>query len=449
MTKYVLFEINEICPHLIEHFIEQGCMPNFKKYQSMFNQYLTQADAEPPALEPWIQWYSVHTGIPSSEHGVFRLTEGAHAGYKDIWTAIREQGHKVMNFGSMNTARLDGDDDIFFPDPWSHEKANPEHLQPIAEFIANQVRDYTIPNHKINYFAFGKTLLENGLTITTALMALKQLVAEKFKNNKNRYQRIFVLDRIMMDMFIYYHRLFSPDFATVFSNSVAHIQHAYWRYFEPEKFSVDIERPELKDAVKNSYINMDYRLGQIMRYTMRNDIKLLIASALSQRPYLKEEQTGGRRYYRPRSIESLLEKLEIVPMSCEPVMTHQYILRFRNMGAKIEAEKILKSCKLFDAGEENQLFTVQNADNGNGLIFDCHPRHLVSEEAEAGILGKEYVFEELFYLIDEVKSGGHDPIGIFWEQAPDNQGQKMADTLMVYDLFEKIYRPFDKSRTAA
>jgi hypothetical protein len=445
MPNHILFEINEICPALIDRFESEGVLPNFKKYRAYFNRYQTQADSDHPALEPWIQWYSVHTGLPYSEHGVFRLTEGAKAGHADIWSILKERGYTVMNFSSMNTAPLTGEKDIFFPDPWNNEKANPATLQPIAEFIAHQIRDYTVPDHKINYVEFVTSLLKHGLSLATISMGIKQIMSETLQNKAYKYKRIFVLDGILIDIFLHYHKIHKPNFATFFSNSVAHIQHAYWRYFEPEKFNLDIDKPELKDAVKNAYINIDYRLGQLMRYAQKHNIKLSIASALSQRPYVKEESTGGRRYYRPRNINDLLEKLNIVPLSCEPVMTHQYILRYRTLEAKRQAEEILNHAKLYDSDTENPLFTVQNADNGIGTIFDCKPRNLVSDKATILINNQKYDFSELFYLIDEIKSGGHDPIGLFWQQTDNQNGQNMPETLMVYDLLDKIVEPFRKA----
>ncbi len=445
MINHILFEINEICPSLIDRFEAEGVLPNFKKYRSYCNRYQTQADSDHPALEPWIQWYSVHTGLPYSEHGVFRLTEGSKAGHSDIWSIIKENGYTVMNFSSMNTAPLTGEKDFFFPDPWNNEKANPETLQPIADFIANQIRDYTVPNHTINYIECVTSLLKHGLTLSTIIMGMKQVLQEKLSNKNYKYKRIFVLDGILIDIFLQYHKSHKPNFATFFSNSVAHIQHAYWRHFEPEKFNSRIDKPELKDAVKNAYINIDYRLGQLMAYTQANHIKLSIASALSQRPYVKEEDTGGRHYYRPKNIHNLLEKLGIVPLSCEPVMTHQYILRFRTLDAKKQAETVLHHAKLYNNHNEAPLFTVQDADNGIATIFDCKPRTLVSSTAKAMIHNQEYPFQELFYLIDEIKSGGHDPVGLFWQESDTKNGKEMEEIIMVYQLLDKIVEPFSKA----
>jgi hypothetical protein len=444
MTKHILFEINEICPYLIDNFEDAGFMPNFKKYRSYFNRYKTLADAQPPALEPWIQWYSVHTGLPYSEHGVFRLTEGSTAGHPDIWTILKSRGFKVMNFSSMNTAALLDKDDFFFPDPWNNQKANPESLQSVASFVASQVRDYTLPNQKINYISFAQGLLGHGLSLSTIMNAIKQLSQENFSDKDYKYKRIFVLDGILIDMFLHYHAKYQPNFATFFSNSVAHIQHAYWRYFEPEKFDMKIDKPILKDAIKNAYINIDYRFGQLMRYALANNIQVSVASALSQRPYVKEEAMGGRHYYRPRNIHDLLEKLNIVPLACEPVMTHQYILCFRDLQAKQNAQTILNHGKLIDNNEEAPLFTIQDANNGISLIFDCKPRTPVSNTAKARLHNSEYAFDDLFYMIDEIKSGGHDPIGLFWQQADDNKGKDFSDEIYVHKLLDKLLMPFDK-----
>ena len=48
----VLLEFNELCPTLLDRWIEQGELPNFKKFRDSSESYVTLADAEPPALEP-------------------------------------------------------------------------------------------------------------------------------------------------------------------------------------------------------------------------------------------------------------------------------------------------------------------------------------------------------------------------------------------------------------
>jgi hypothetical protein len=181
-----------------------------------------------------------------------------------------------------------------------------------------------------------------------------------------------------------------------------------------------------------------------MRYAQANNIYVSVASALSQRPYLKDEATGGRHYYRPIDVYDLLEKLNISPIGCEAVMTHQYILTFRSEEDKISAEKTLQSSRLLEGTEEKPLFTVKHADMHNGLIFDCNPRQIVTETAKMAINNQSYDFKTFFYLIDEVKSGGHDPIGLYWEQTSGSKtGADYNEKIMVYDIFQRLIAPFD------
>jgi hypothetical protein len=76
MSKVLLLEFNEICAPLLKRWMEQGKLPNFSALHYSSQVFTTMADAsEPDYLEPWIQWYSIHTGLPYDEHRVFCLTD--------------------------------------------------------------------------------------------------------------------------------------------------------------------------------------------------------------------------------------------------------------------------------------------------------------------------------------------------------------------------------------
>src|SRR3546814_6943557 len=79
-----------------------GSLPNFRRFFEGSQAFTTTADAAPPALEPWIQWYSLHTGLSYQQHGVFRLTDGPRAAYPDIWEVIRYADLTVFNCSRMN-----------------------------------------------------------------------------------------------------------------------------------------------------------------------------------------------------------------------------------------------------------------------------------------------------------------------------------------------------------
>lgn len=441
--KYILFEINEICPHLIDRFALSGDMPFMQKLLEKSARYTTVADASPPALEPWIQWYSAHTGLTYAQHGVFRLTEGAKAGHEDIWHALKKRGFKVMNFSSMNCRALDGEGDVFFPDPWSDQKAHPHTLNGLAHFISKHIREYTKPEDNMSLkemVCVGYFLLRHGLSFETVSTTLSQLIKEKIKGQDYKYARVFILDLILSDVFAYYVGRYRPDFATFFVNSVAHIQHAYWRNFEPDKFSITEDNPIYADAIRQAYKRIDNITGRIMRLAEQYNMKIMMASALSQQPYVKEEATGGRKYYRPRDVNKLLGYLNIKPLSCDPVMTHQYILHFKDDTELLGAKQSLQNSFLKTGAEDKPLFTIVDA--RGGIIFDCHPRGDVPQNTMVHLANYgDMAFESLFYKINEMKSGFHHLEGIFLcEEGEVSMVKDSFSVEKIYDFILKLYQ---------
>ena len=145
MPRVLLLEFNEICPPLLERWIAAGKLPNFARLRASSQVYVSVADeTNPTYLEPWIQWYSIHTGLPYSEHKVFYLTDGPKAGHRDIWQALRAAGKSVMNCGSMNAKGITGEGTFFLPDPWcTSEAAYPAELEIFKRVVATKVQEYT------------------------------------------------------------------------------------------------------------------------------------------------------------------------------------------------------------------------------------------------------------------------------------------------------------------
>lgn len=52
----ILLEFNELYPSLMESFIKEGKLPNFQRLYEQSEVYTTDAEEQPPFLEPWIQY---------------------------------------------------------------------------------------------------------------------------------------------------------------------------------------------------------------------------------------------------------------------------------------------------------------------------------------------------------------------------------------------------------
>src|ERR1051326_3715255 len=112
--KIILLEFNELCPSLLEKWMGEGRLPNFKAFHQDSEVYTTEADEQkPPHLEPWVQWYSIHTGLSYRQHGVAHLTDGPKAGHTDIWRILLANGKSVANCSSMNARGLSAPGSFF------------------------------------------------------------------------------------------------------------------------------------------------------------------------------------------------------------------------------------------------------------------------------------------------------------------------------------------------
>ena len=232
----IVLEFNELCPSLLEKWMGEGLLPNFKAFYDQSKVFITKPDVEASEyLEPWIQWYSVHTGLAYDEHKVFNLSDGPPAGHPDLWKILQEAGFSVGNISSMNAAGLSQKGSFYMSDPWcSGQNAFPSALQPIQDFVQKSVQNSSLPKDNVLSSIFSNATLllrlaQAGLSYATISAAVSQLFKEKFNHNSS-WKRVVLLDYILVDIFKKFFISNKPSFSTFFSNSTAHLQHAYWRF---------------------------------------------------------------------------------------------------------------------------------------------------------------------------------------------------------------------------
>ena len=141
--RIILLEFNELCPSLLDQWMSEGKLPHFKSFYQNSQVFIAEADS--PAtehLEPWIQWYSMHTGLPFQQHGVFHLTDGPAAGHADLWKMLSDSGLTVASCASMNVRGFTTPGCFFLPDPWcASEDPFPPELNSYQTLIRSQVQE--------------------------------------------------------------------------------------------------------------------------------------------------------------------------------------------------------------------------------------------------------------------------------------------------------------------
>lgn len=433
MTRpVILLEFNEIVPQLIDRHIAENRLPNFAAFKKRSNVFVTTADEnEAPNLEPWIQWYSIHTGLPFKEHGVFRLTDGLHQTHDDIWRILLKHNKRVINMSSMN-ARSFGEveNSVYLPDPWcSSETPHPRELTKFTDYVSHIVQEYTNKGTNATALAtrFMTLMASHGLSFSTAQTISKQLLGEKLNSSKAYWQRAPLLDALQFDLFRHYYKKNSPDFATFFVNSTAHYQHAYWRDMDPSIFGEEQSTASpYKDAILYGYECMDKLLGHFFKLERETGALLILSSALSQQPFLRPPDAKNT-YYRFQDMHKFLADANIDCISVEPVMTNQYRLHF---SSDTDTQSAMK---LFDSimQDGRQVLEYQN-DHKQQLYVGIGLHDSVAESSVVTFSesGKSCRFDELFYALDATKSGRHHPDGVLWFKTGDHKKHENSPSIL-------------------
>jgi hypothetical protein len=417
----VVLELNELCPPLLDRWMADGSLPHFKRLHDSADVYRTEADTtEPEKLEPWIQWYSIHTGLSHDQHGVFHLTDGARADHRDIWRTLMEAGRTVFSFASMNVRPFASPDSLYLGDPWTENgDAHPAELNIYNRFVGHNVREYSNAEQALtasDYAAFLRFLVTHGLSAGTAWRTLRQLAEEKVRARHLSYRRVAILDALQFDVFAHYYRAMRPDFATFFVNSVAHLQHSYWRHMEPEAFPLKPEerdRSRYGEAIKFGYVAMDWLIGRFLRLADRNGATLVFQTALSQQPFVKYDGKGGQRFNRLRDVKAFLHQIGLVYREVDPTMTNQYMLTFDDDFGREAARRRLSA---FEYEDGRKLFDFPPREAEKALYFG--PLLANSGGTSAIVIdrasGRKCKASELVYEMDGTKSGCHHPVGALW-----------------------------------
>jgi hypothetical protein len=422
-TPVLLLEFNELSPTLMATFMAQGHLPNFKRLHDESRVWVTDAQEAQENLEPWIQWVTVHTGLPFDDHGVFLLGDGPKCDKLRLWDILSAQGRTNWICGSMNTAYRAGFKGRLLPDPWTvGAKASPAgEFDPFLRFVTVNVQEHTnqsVPLSRADYVAFLRWMVSHGLSPATIGYIVRQLATEKLAG-KFHWRRAIVLDRLLWDVFQHYFRRDRPDFATFFLNSTAHFQHLHWRNMDPEPFSVkpsSAEQAEYQNAVLYGYQQMDQVVGKALALA-GNTHTIVFSSALGQQPYLKAEEHGGKVFYRPKSFRRFTEWVGLdMPHDIQPVMSEEFHLVFESEADAVRAEAQLGTVTI----DGRPGLRVRRT--GSDIMTGCGIFEKVDGQPQLAAAGRPtQPFLELFYLAEGVKSGMHHPDGILWIRHADRR----------------------------
>ncbi len=402
--KSLLLELNEFNEDLLH---EAGEVLGLKNIQRLFTLYKTKTHTddtyESEYLEPWVQWVSVHTGIPSSQHQIKHLGDVPEIGILQLWEKLSEQGISSGIWGAMNAKRRGAKNCRFFlPDPWTaSESGFPAELDALLKPLRYTSKNYTDHSPWALISQMGKLLRlfgRNGLTVclTKELLSFFQAL---FLYRAKPFVFVSLLDTLSAQLFLQYQQRYNPDFSLLFLNSIAHLQHHQWKNTKIEP----------KDPLAYGFRKIDQILGTIF-HQMKPDL-LMVTNALSQqntnseKPWILYRQIDHSKFLRAVGIEDV---------RVESHMTHDAHLFFPSLTLAQKAKAILQEVRV----EGAILFSVESYTHAPlKLFYRIQLTDALPKEARLTVSGKSHPFFALFTAIVR-RTGKHIQTGTLFCNQP-------------------------------
>src|ERR1700744_5416267 len=117
----LVIELNEFNDALLRGIAETHELKHLKQVLSWNHATTWTSDTyDSGFLEPWVQWVSVHTGVPSNRHGIKTRGDVRKRAEEQLWERWSRRGLSSVVWGVMNGARGDAERcRVFIPDPWT------------------------------------------------------------------------------------------------------------------------------------------------------------------------------------------------------------------------------------------------------------------------------------------------------------------------------------------
>ncbi len=418
----LIIELNEFCPELLEETSTKLKLKNIKKILKLTHtSTFTNEKKEFHGLDPWVQWVSIHNGIPLSDHGVKRLGIKSQKSSKQIWNTLSKR--KKISWivtGVMNSSLGSKEGCIsFFPDPWSsEEKAYPKELNNLLELPRYVAKNYLSLNFiqliKKSLKACKFFLKKKNLNLSRILFV--KLIQSFFWPGINIHTLTTLLDYLLVLYFCREKIHKNPDLSIIFLNHIAHLQHHFW-----------LESPNIHPQMEHGLKICDEIIEKLLSSVNNETEKILILNALKQKRSGKE----GIQVYRQIDPRIVLKKLNVKDVDIEQNMTNDGTLTFQTESKANRAFNILSKCHL-DTGEK--LFFVERISKYK-LFIQLDLNHTI--KAETLIINDNEVipFYELFSNLS--RTGSHIPDGDIF-----SKNIKIPDKMENHEIYQYIYNSF-------
>lgn len=396
-NNVTVIELNEFNVDLLTVAIEEYDLPNIRQlFEFERTTYKTADRYNSGYLEPWVQWVSIHSGVPSSKHKIKHLGDVPDLEFKQCWEVLSNAGISTGVWGVMNGARHNTLQVKFFlPDPWTYsEAAFPNSLNNLLDLPRYAAKNYRKLKFGKLFTGFLKLLyfVLTSNRLTKIAVHTLRLARDLLRFGKKHFVYISWFDYLSTILFSKYKKKYNPKCSILFLNSLAHIEHHHWT-----------DGPEtITKPILYGLKNIDKILG--MLFKQFPDDAFVVHSGLSQ---MNTNHETPWVLYRQKSPMGFLKALNLPAVKVEQNMTHDGNVFFKSNQEREQAFALLKNATM----QGKPLFHVERNPNDECKLF----YHLaftdkVDESAEFYFDNKIFKF---FKYFDEIvtRTGRHIPIG--------------------------------------
>ncbi len=420
----LLLELNEVNFEYVQHYVDLDLLPNFKTLFDRHGYSETISEVDYENLEPWIQWVTAHTGLTFEEHGVHRLGDIVHHDFDQIWETLARRGLRVGAISPMNAKCRSKDLAFFVPDPWTRTDVI---AQPVVKRLYSAISQAVGDNAQARITPSSLINLAVGMALTVPAAKYPRYLGLIANASRKPWLKSIVLDQLLSDLFIKLVRKNRTQFASLFLNAGAHIQHHYM--FSSAAYGGEMRNPvdyigAQFDPLLDVYRTYDRIIGDIMR-SLPN-ARVMLATGLHQDPH-----PSVTYYWRLRDHAAYLTKLGIEFASVDPRMSRDFFVTFNDRASADRAKAVLESAKTED-GES--LFEVDH--RGTSLFVMLTYPNQIAEGLRYSVGTRSFDDLHTDVVFVALKNGQHNGIGYFLDtQAPKPQA---ATRFPLKDLPQKI-----------
>jgi hypothetical protein len=432
MTKNVLvsLELNEINFEFVAEYVRRGYLPTFAQLLKTHKLFKTRAERNYKELEPWIQWPTVYSGKTYAEHGIFRLGDVNRTQHDQIWETLEKKNLTVGAISPINAANRCERAAFFVPDPWTETRVTADrHVHKLYQSIRDIVNENTTGRAKKSSLFWFAVL---SLPYLTARSLPDYWRMIKLRLQGQRWALALVLDRLLADIFIRLWSSTKPDFASLFLNAGAHVQHHH--LFESACYGGKSRNPDWYssangkgiDPVLTTYQMYDQILADFLRL---KNVRLLLSTGLSQvaneRPIFQ---------YRFRNHGEFMSRLGLRGFAVVPRMSRDFSVRVEDAAAVESMTAALTTLHI----DGNPLISVDVRDSGDlfcKISYHGDPSGLRRVQNGAAVID---MTDDVALV--SIENGIHSTIGYHLDTAVPATAEQDEGPMPLPRLFDKIVR---------